>query len=284
MLSMGPYELSPWLAAFRPIRDELEGPLTEQFMSAADANLRVSAAVLLAKLFDDSLEVLAALIPQARPDQLAPLLSALQTHREELVQRLASQLDGLLKERDVKPEADAQREVHVTNFAAALLALDAPQSVWLLLRASPDRGVRSRLIHAIPPAGVPWRTIAQRLSSETEPLSRAALCLMLGEYGPGDLLPGDRQQLAETLLDLFATHPHAGVHAAAEWTLRRWGEHEQLAEQKAALVAKERRAGVGWHVDPQGVTFSIFDGPIEFEMGAGELTPYAEANEQGTAG
>ncbi|MGD9856450.1 MAG: protein kinase, partial [Planctomycetaceae bacterium] len=280
MLSMDPIELSRWLPALRPVRRELEGPLTDQFMAGNDRDVRVLAATVLAELFNDSLEKLVELVPQAKPAQLAPLLVALRNHRDEIVPRLGAELRSLSEQDAAAAGADVHRSAQITNLAVALLKLDQAEDVWDLLKESPDREVRSRLVHAIPPAGVPWRMIARRLEWETDPAAQAALCLTLGEYGEGDLLPGDQDQLTTPLLDRFATTPHAGVHAAAEWTLRKWGKGAEVDQARIALQTAERAPERQWHIDPHGGTFTLFDGPAEFEMGSEPSTPHHQENEQ----
>ena len=73
LLAMNPLEISDWLPAVAPIRDELEAPLTESFTRGNDPNVEYRAAIVLGKLFQDTPETLIALLPQARPDQLGPL-------------------------------------------------------------------------------------------------------------------------------------------------------------------------------------------------------------------
>lgn len=280
MLTMDPLELSRWLPALRPIRGVLEEPLTEQFMSGSDRDVRVLAATVLAELFQDSLEKLVALVPNAKPAQLAPLLVALRNHSDRIIPRLRSELRSLREQQETSGGASGEHAAQITNLAAALLKLEVADDVWPWLHSRPNREVRSRLIHAAAPAGVPWQVLARRLEWETDPASQAALCLMLGEYGDGDLLPGDRDQLTTPLLDRFARSHDAGVHAAAEWTLGRWGKGAEVDQAKLALQTSRRTPERQWHIDPLGITFTIFDGPIEFDMGSAPGTPHRQENEQ----
>src|SRR5690606_24540349 len=123
------------------------------------------------------------------------------------------------------------------------------------------------LVHSIAPAGISWQQIAARLQREKEPGVIAALCLTLGEYAEGDLLPGDRERLVPGLLELFRTHPHAGGHAAAEWVLRRWGRGADVDEAVADLQSRDRDPARGWHITPQGDTLAVTQ-PAIFEMGS----------------
>ena len=60
---------------------------------------------------------------------------------------------------------------------------------------------------------------------------RRALILALGTYGTEGLSPGEREPLTGKLLDLYRNDPDAGIHGAAEWTLRQWGQQEKLKER-----------------------------------------------------
>ena len=52
---------------------------------------------------------------------------------------------------------------------------------------------------------------------------RRALILALGTYGTERLSPGEREPLIGKLLGLYRNDPDAGIHGAAEWTLRNGG-------------------------------------------------------------
>ena len=78
---------------------------------------------------------------------------------------------------------------------------------------------------------------------------RRALILALGTYGTEGLSPGEREPLIARLLDLYRNDPDAGIHGAAEWTLRQWkaegeaqgarGRAEKLKDRRAALVRQQ---------------------------------------------
>ena len=64
---------------------------------------------------------------------------------------------------------------------------------------------------------------------------RRALILALGTYGTEELSPGEREPLIAKLLDLYRNDPDAGIHGAAEWTLRQWKQQEKLKAADAEL-------------------------------------------------
>ena len=65
---------------------------------------------------------------------------------------------------------------------------------------------------------------------------RRALILALGTYGTEGLSPAERESLGVKLLDLYNHDPDAGIHGAADWTLRQWGQGEKLKLADAELM------------------------------------------------
>ena len=102
---------------------------------------------------------------------------------------------------------------------------------------------------------------------------RRALILALGTYGTEGLSPGEREPLIGKLLDLYRNDPDAGIHGAAEWTLRQWGQQEKLKELDAQLMKVKDRGDRRWYVNSQGQTFAVIEGPVEFRMGSPPTEP-----------
>jgi formylglycine-generating enzyme required for sulfatase activity len=101
-----------------------------------------------------------------------------------------------------------------------------------------------------------------------ETSTRRALILTLGTYGTEGLSPGEREPLIARLLDLYRNDSDAGIHGAAGWTLRQWGQREKTQTIDAELAQLKGRGGRGWYVNGQGQTFAVIDGPVEFRMGS----------------
>jgi formylglycine-generating enzyme required for sulfatase activity len=102
---------------------------------------------------------------------------------------------------------------------------------------------------------------------------RRAVILALGTYGTEGLSPGEREPLTDKLLDLYRNDLDAGVHGAAEWTLRRWGQQEKLKEVGAQLIKQKDWGNRRWFVNGQGQTFAVIEGPVEFRMGSPPTEP-----------
>jgi formylglycine-generating enzyme required for sulfatase activity len=102
---------------------------------------------------------------------------------------------------------------------------------------------------------------------------RRALILALGAYDPGSLSPGEREPLIGKLVELYKTDPDAGIHGAAEWTLRQWKQEPALKAADTELTQLKTWADRRWYLNSQGQTFAVIDGPVEFRMGSPPAEP-----------
>ena len=66
----------------------------------------------------------------------------------------------------------------------------------------------------------------------------------------------------------YRDDPDAGIHGAAEWTLRKWGQQAKLKETDNELMKVKERGDKRWFVNGQGQTFAVIDGPVAFQMGS----------------
>ena len=145
---------------------------------------------------------------------------------------------------------DADRETlarRQANAAVAALRMGDAESVWPLLKHSPDPRLRTWIIHRLSPMGASPETIVKRLSEEPDVSIRRALILILGEHESAesnDDAQIDRQTLSETLLGLYRADPDPGIHAAAQWVLRRWGMVAELTEIDNEMLAGQVDGGV----------------------------------------
>jgi hypothetical protein len=102
---------------------------------------------------------------------------------------------------------------------------------------------------------------------------RRALILALGTYGTEGLSPGEREPLSAKLLDLYRNDPDSGIHGAAEWTLRKWGQQEKVKEVDAQLIKRKDWGERRWFINGQGQTFGVINGPVEYRMGSPPTEP-----------
>ena len=178
--------------------------------------------------------------------------------------------------------------------AIALVRMGKAEEVMPLLRHSADPRLRSFIVNWLNPLGAdPEVLVAEldRIDPNAKPTpaqgqqkmdailfhpetsQRRALILALGTYGTEGLSPGEREPLIGKLLDLYRNDPDSGIHGAAEWTLRQWGQQEKLKELDAELMKLKDRGERRWYVNGQGQTFAVIEGPVEFRMGSPPTEP-----------
>jgi formylglycine-generating enzyme required for sulfatase activity len=147
------------------------------------------------------------------------------------------------------------------------------------LRSSPDPAVLAtdaRRGSLDPAAGLSPAPNQQRMDAilyRPEISIRRALILALGTYGPESLAPGEREALIGKLLDLYKTDPDAGIHGAAESTLREWKAESNLIAADQELIKLKDWGDRRWFVNRQGQTFAVIEGPVEFRMGSPPTEP-----------
>jgi formylglycine-generating enzyme required for sulfatase activity len=178
--------------------------------------------------------------------------------------------------------------------AVALVRMGQAEEVWSLLRHSADPRLRSFILNWLNPLGVDLKTLTaefDRIDSNVKPTpapgqqemdailfhpgtsQRRALILALGTYGTEGLSAGERGPLIDRLLDLYRDDPDAGIHGAAEWTLRKWGQQAKVKERDARLIQQNDWGERRWFINGQGQTFTIIQGPVEFRMGSPPTEP-----------
>jgi formylglycine-generating enzyme required for sulfatase activity len=191
-------------------------------------------------------------------------------------QRLTVQED--VKDRRVKRQARA---------AVALVRMGKTEDIWTLLRHSADPRLRSFIVNWLNPLGADPKLIAAELDRinpngmltpgqqamdtilfHPETSQRRALILALGTYGEVGLSLGERGRVIGKLLDLYRNDPDAGIHGAAEWTLRQWKQEAKLQVSDAELKKVKDWGDRRWYVNGQGQTFAVVEGPVEFRMGS----------------
>ena len=177
----------------------------------------------------------------------------------------------------------------------ALVRMGKAEEVWPLLKHSADPRLRSFIVNWLNPLGADPHAVAAELGrldfsprpaergeggrrpgeGSTAPAAtmdsilfhpetsqRRALVIALGTYGTERLSPGEMEALIAKLLDLYRNDPDSGVHGAAEWALRRWGQQEKLKESDTELMKVKDAGGRRWYINSQGQTYAMIEGPI----------------------
>jgi len=187
-------------------------------------------------------------------------------------------LRGVLAERVDDPRAESGEDELAGRQAAAgiaLAALGEPESLWPFLRHQADPRLRSFLIQRLAANSLPPRLLLDRLSlPDIDPVERQALLLVWAEARATAVATPAAAALVDTASRLYRDDPHPGVHSAAELLLRRRGGAELVARCEASLTGRMTgKDRLGWERGPNGHTFAILPGPLEFRMGAPEHEP-----------
>jgi formylglycine-generating enzyme required for sulfatase activity len=198
-------------------------------------------------------------------EQQFPIICDAVVHAEkERVVRLAREELAKPPKSQASPddvEAMARRQA---KAAVALLRCGDYEDFAPVLKQTSDPRVRSYVVHWAAPFGTDPVLLRQRWEQEADIGARRALTLMLGEFTDQQLPLTERQPLINKLVKLFETEQDAGLHAAAEWLLRQWGQEAQVesivnrirSASGGPLTAADKRQ---WFVNSQGQTFVILD-------------------------
>jgi hypothetical protein len=168
---------------------------------------------------------------------------------------------------DVAKEELAQRQA---TAAAALVRMGAAERVWPLLTHQPDPRLRSYLLDRLTTYGADPATVLAQLRTQTEVSRRRALVLATGEFARAKLLSADQQSVATAeLAAWYFDDADAGIHAAAEWSLRQLGAQAEIAELRAAYATGQVVGDRQWYLTKEGgQTLVIVRPEDEFLMGS----------------
>ncbi len=279
-------EFSAWREALHPAKVQLLKPLTAIYKDkTAREQSRAYATEALAEYAADNPQVLTDLLMVADEQQFAVLYAKLQETGERVLPLLTTEIDRTLPP-DARDDAKEKLAKRQANAAAVLLRMNQPARVWPLLKHSPDPRARGYLVHRLAPLGVPAETLIRRLDSERNVSIRRALILGLGEYAEGRLSESKRNDLLPRLQAIYRNEADAGLHAAAEWLLRKWKQDAWIAkcneDWKTNQTAEEKRrariiAAIDpkipsppqWYVNSQGQTMVVLASYEPFVMGSG---------------
>jgi formylglycine-generating enzyme required for sulfatase activity len=194
----------------------------------------------------------------------------------------------------IEEEAKDRLAERQARAAVAMVRLGRAEEVFPLLRHSADPRLRSFIVNWLNPLGAEPKLIVaelDRIDPKAKPTpapgqqkmdailfhpetsQRRALILALGTYDTEGLSPDERQPLINKLLALYRNDPDSGIHGAAEWTLRKWGQQKKLKELDAELMKVNDWGERRWYVNGQGQTFAVIEGPVEFLMGSPPTEP-----------
>jgi formylglycine-generating enzyme required for sulfatase activity len=296
LVQQNPVYLLYWSEALRPVKGSFLAPLSRVFRDQRpeQAAERSLATYLLADYAAADPQVLADLLMDADEKQFGVIFPvaasgslASPQARSIVATLLTAEIDKMLPPN--LPSADERREKlakRQANAAVALLRMGQPAKVWPLLKHSHDPRVRNYITHRLSRLATDPQVVLKRLDAEPDLTIRRALLLSLGEFSEEQLPADVRSSPLQKLQAIYQNEADPGLHAAAEWLLRRWQQEDWLKrvnERWAKLKEErdERLAGIRqllardkektppqWYVNGQGQTMVVIPGPVEFVMGS----------------
>ncbi len=298
LVIVNPVFLGPWLDALRPVRGKLNAPLAAIFRDKnrpeSERNLATN---ILTDYASDDPNLIADLLMAADPKAYEAFFPIAESRAEKTLPLF----EGEIHKMEIQVEREQQSEQlkdqlaeRQARAAIALIRMGKAEAVWPLLHHSADPRLRSFIVNwlkplqadpntlaaeldRLPPTAKPTPAQGQQLMDailfHPETSQRRALILALGTYGTEGLSSGERERLTGKLLDLYRNDPDSGIHGAAEWTLRKWGQQEKLQAADAELMKLKDRNDLRWYVNSQGQTFAVIEGPVEFRMGSPPTEP-----------
>jgi len=293
-----PVSLRPWLEALRPVRAKLTTPLLGIVRDKQRSETEhLFATYILADFAVDVPEILAELLMVGDLKAFSSLFPVAERQAERVLPLFQAELAKRAFGKDAS-RAELAKEVlaeRQARAAVAMVHMGKGGAVWPLLRHSPDPRLRSFIVNLLKPLGVDPkvldaefdhsspRSVAIKMDDvlfDRETSIQRALILALGTYGAEELLAAERERLTAKLQGLYRNDPDAGIHGAAEWTLRRWKQQEKLKTIDAELRPIGEPGQRRWFVNCQGQTFAVVDGPVEFLMSSLETESTAVAGSE----
>ncbi len=285
LLAMEASALVAWREVLRPAKQQLIKPLALIYRDTKQKEQsRTYATETLADYAADRPEELFDVLADAELFQFPVLFDKLAPHKEKSVALALLELGKRPPEKATEDQKEylAKRQA---NAGVALFRLGGPEQVWPLLKFSPDPRVRSYIVNWLSPLGSDPQPILQRLDTEPDVTIRRSIVLTLGEFTDTQLSPAQRQPLIEELLGIYENEPDPGLHGAAEWLLRKWGQGNRLEavvekvkcdeRQLQARKSSEKRR---WYANTKKQTFVVVDAG-EFLMASPESEPDHQSNE-----
>ena len=274
--------LGAWSESLSPVKEQLIPGLREVFADQRPerAAERKAATNLLANYASGDISLLADLLMDGDESQFPVLLASLRLAQSVALPLFLDVVNQPFSNQLASSDPQLERaEKRRARAAIALHSLGHAEAVWPLMSSVPDPRCRSYLINKLAALDVDPMPLWQAFLAETDGGRRRAMVLALGGFKATSL----RSVALDALREIYQLDRDAGLHSAVEWTLRQWNDHDWLAEANAQWTAngayrnevltrvkQHTVAERDWYVNPEGQTFVVIAGPVEFVMGSPE--------------
>jgi len=255
-------EFQPLLRdALRPIKDRLLRDLESIFRDGkGGADRRISAANAFADYGANNVAKLTELLIEATPPQYEVLFPLVVAERSPAMIAELSGVVATLPPGDLGSVERVSFGQRRANAAVTLLRFGELESAMAVFQMTDDPEALTQFIFRCRPRGIGADALLDCLDRVSVapkgryPLnSRYALLLALGEFQLSEIPAARRIPLLEQVKEWYAYDPSSGVHGAAGWLLRQWGE--------TAHVLKVDQTPVPYSPDREWFTLSIAGDP-----------------------
>jgi serine/threonine protein kinase/formylglycine-generating enzyme required for sulfatase activity len=259
-------DVSDWADILVPIKPHLTPTLRERFRNhRSPIAERWAAVCALTQFYKNEFSELAALAVNSPPEAFPVAMEALQANVDVASKALAGYCQTEDEVLDVNDRVERARQHAMAAIALAQIGVDGPY--WNSLGKGASATVRTFVIDHSIGLGMRPRSLLARLNSDRDdPFVRQAALVALGEYG-SRLSSTDQGELLGIALRLFDEDPDPGVHAAAEYVLRRLDKNDALTNTRGRLAGKPSRSKQ-WMINGQGMTFVVVSGRQQFAQGS----------------
>ena len=260
-----PSEFPIWCDAVQPIHAELVEPLSQIFRDKTlDAQTRGFATDALARYLAESPGELFSLLIDADQKQFPIIFDLIKSFPNDAIGLGVQELSkvGLKDDDEQSQDTLAKQKANTLVMISRLGAMD---SIWAELKHSENPTAANYFIQFASPFGCQPGPFIERLGVETDISIQRSLVRILGQF---PIENGVKQGLVKSLLDMYQNATDHGLHATAEWLLRKWNEDEAMAELDKQLQQTDTEifaSGVNqknWYINTQGISFAVLEAGV----------------------
>jgi hypothetical protein len=250
------------LDVLRKFKEGLVPSIMHLACSAVNRVERSNARDLLFPMLDRStVDSTVALLKSVEPTDFIFWRDELTAYRDEATEAISNRLEvlGTVFTDDTQGESQTQEVGNLMLMAAGLDRLDLPAK-HLASTTDPRPGVY--FMHQLADTSFSMDPLVDRVHSEADSRLIYHLLTGLGFAKQEQLSTSSRKQLESWVRQTYQKHPHAGVHSACRWLLKRWGATEEIQAMDRELAQHGPSVDREWYVDPIGLTMRIFRNPV----------------------
>ncbi|MCA9036654.1 MAG: protein kinase, partial [Planctomycetaceae bacterium] len=236
----------------RPLAERLLDPIEVIFRDPSRGETeRVASASALADYAADDHVRLCELVSVADSIQHEIILNALLSEQQNASQILQTLSDIVqqLPDAELTPAERVSLGQRRAGAAVTLLRLGNHQAALPAFTTTSDPESMTQTIHRLKDRKVQVDAVRACLNDASSDSQRFAAILALGEFGPDEFAASDFDSLVEKIARWYASDPSSGIHGAAGWLLRRWGQNKHVEQVDHHVVPYDPDGRRQWFVE-----------------------------------